>query len=81
MERNMAYNILIVDDSTTTRTIVARTLAIIPGVEIGEVFQAANGSEALELLDKNWVDIVFADINMPVMDGVAMVEEMVTFSI
>jgi len=73
----MAYNILIVDDSTTTRAIVARTLAILPGVEIGQVFQASNGLEALDLLDKNWVDIVFADINMPVMDGMAMVEEMV----
>ena len=73
----MAYNILIVDDSATTRAIVARTLAILPGVEVGQVFQASNGLEALDLLDKNWVDIVFADINMPVMDGIAMVEEMV----
>ena len=72
----MAYNVLIVDDSATTRAIITRTLKIIPGIELNEVFQAANGQEALETLDQNWVDIVFVDINMPVMDGVAMVEQM-----
>ena len=72
----MAYNVLIVDDSATTRAIIARTLEIVPGIELNEIFQASNGKEALETLDRNWVDIVFADINMPVMDGVAMVEQM-----
>ena len=38
--------------------------------------QAANGQEALDKLGSTWIDIVFADINMPVMDGVQMVEEM-----
>ena len=72
----MAYNILIVDDSATTRSIIARTLKIIPNVELGEIYQAGNGQEALDELDRSWVDIVFADINMPVMDGVTMVEKM-----
>lgn len=72
----MAYNILIVDDSATTRSIIARTLKIIPDVELGEIYQAGNGQEALDELDRSWVDIVFADINMPVMDGVTMVEKM-----
>jgi len=72
----VAYNVLIVDDSATTRAIIARTLHIVPAVQLGEVFEASNGQEALEVLDQNWVDMVFADINMPVMDGVAMVEQM-----
>ncbi|MBU1707840.1 response regulator [bacterium] len=72
----MAYNILIVDDSATTRSIIARTLEIIPGMELGDIYQAGNGQEALKELDRRWVDIVFADINMPVMDGVTMVEKM-----
>lgn len=72
----MAYNVLIVDDSATIRAIIARTLRIVPGIELGEVYQAENGQEALIKLDQNWIDIVFADINMPVMDGVKMVEEM-----
>jgi two-component system, chemotaxis family, chemotaxis protein CheY len=46
------------------------------GVEIGTVFEAENGREALDILEKEWVDLVFADINMPVMNGVEMVKEM-----
>jgi two-component system chemotaxis response regulator CheY len=46
------------------------------GLEIGTVFEAENGREALGVLEKEWVDIVFADINMPVMNGVEMVKEM-----
>lgn len=68
----MAFNILIVDDSETIRAIVAKTLTIAE-VPVSELYQASNGKEALEILEKEWVDIVFADINMPVMDGVEMV--------
>ena len=68
----MAFNILIVDDSETIRAIVAKTLTIAE-VPVSELYQASNGKEALEILKKEWVDIVFADINMPVMDGVEMV--------
>jgi len=72
----MAYNILIVDDSQTMRAVLVKTIGM-AGIEIGNTFEAANGKEALELLEKEWVDIVFADINMPVMNGIEMVQEMV----
>ena len=71
----MAYNILIVDDSKIVRTVIQRAVEL-SGTEIGEIHQAANGQEALDKLGSAWIDIVFADINMPVMDGVQMVEEM-----
>ncbi len=71
----MAYNIMIVDDSLTARTFIARTLEI-SGVELQQVFQARNGQEALDLLQREWVDIVFVDINMPVMNGVELVRRM-----
>ena len=71
----MGYNILIVDDSAIVRAVVEKTLRMC-GVDVGEVYKAGNGREALELLDKNWVDIVFADINMPEMNGIEMVERM-----
>lgn len=71
----MSYNILVVDDSRTTRFIIAKTLKL-AGVPVNELYQAENGAEALELLNKNWVDLVLADINMPVMDGVEMVDRM-----
>lgn len=71
----MALNILLVDDSQTVRAVIAKTLEV-AGVEVGELFQASNGKEALEILAENWVDMVFADINMPVMGGVEMVDKM-----
>ena len=71
----MAYNILIVDDSETFRAILVKTLHM-SGISINKIFQAQNGKEALEQLNDNWIDIVFADINMPVMNGIEMVEAM-----
>lgn len=71
----MAYNFLIVDDSMIIRKMIAKTLKI-SGLDIGEIFLAENGRQALDQLRKNWVDIVFADINMPEMNGIEMIEEM-----
>lgn len=71
----MSLNILIVDDSATTRAVIAKALSL-SGLPIGEVFQASNGLEALQCVDKVWVDLILADINMPVMNGVEMVERM-----
>lgn len=73
----MSVNVLIVDDSVTMRGMVARTLELC-GLPLGEVLQAANGQEALELLASNWVDLVLTDINMPVMDGVAFLTQLRT---
>ncbi len=71
----MAYNILIVDDSAIVRKVVGRAVRM-TGEDIGEIFEAANGREAIDILDAQWVDLMFADLNMPVMNGVEMVEEM-----
>lgn len=71
----MAYNVLIVDDSATVRAIIARSLKLAQ-IPIGEVFQATNGKEGLQVLADNWIDLVIADLNMPVMTGVEMVEQM-----
>jgi two-component system chemotaxis response regulator CheY len=71
----VSLNILIVDDSETTRAVIGKTLGI-AGVPVNQVFEASNGEEALKLLEDNWVDVVFSDINMPVMGGVEMIERM-----
>jgi len=68
----MALNILIVDDSAVVRSMIAKTLAL-AGLEVGEIHQAGNGQEALDSLEKHWVDVVFVDINMPVMNGEEMI--------
>lgn len=71
----MAYNFLVVDDSGTTRTIIKKILGL-SGLEIGEIFEAENGSEALKKMETSWIDLVFADINMPEMDGIELVKKM-----
>jgi len=71
----MAYSVLVVDDSAVVRAVVIKTLRL-TGLEWGDIHQAGNGKEALEVLDKAWVDIVFADINMPVMNGIELVDSM-----
>jgi two-component system chemotaxis response regulator CheY len=71
----MAYNILIVDDSETVRAVISKTLGL-AGLSVGEIHQAGNGQEALVVLKDKWVDLVFTDINMPVMTGVELVERM-----
>jgi two-component system chemotaxis response regulator CheY len=43
-------------------------------LDLGEIHQAANGQEALEILENNWVDLMFLDINMPVMNGEEVIE-------
>jgi two-component system chemotaxis response regulator CheY len=71
----MSYRVLIVDDSAVVRHMVSRALSM-SGVEAEPVLEAGNGQEALDILRKNWVDIVFADINMPVMSGAELLETM-----
>jgi two-component system chemotaxis response regulator CheY len=67
-EAAMAYNILIVDDSSTMRNVIKKILRL-SGIQLGICLEASNGKEALELLESNWVDLILSDINMPVMDG------------
>ena len=58
---------LVVDDSRSMRAILARTLK-----EIGfEVLEAANGREALEVLEANktQVPLILLDWDMPEMNG------------
>ena len=71
----MAFNILIVDDSAIIRKMISRTLHL-ASVPVGDIFQAENGRDALGILGCNWIDLVLADINMPVMDGMTMLETM-----
>lgn len=67
----MALNILVVDDSSVMRKMIIRTLNM-SGVTVGDVYEAADGKRGLELLDKNWIDLLFIDVNMPIMDGMEM---------
>lgn len=71
----MSLNILVVDDSETVRAVLAKTLEL-TAIPIGELHKASNGLAALEIMKNSWIDLVFTDINMPVMGGVEMVAAM-----
>ncbi len=69
----MAFNVLIVDDSSTMRKIVLRNLRQ-TGLDVGEVYQAGDGQEALAMLADNTVHLILSDWNMPKMDGLGLVQ-------
>lgn len=69
----MAYNVLIVDDSATMRALI-RKILIMSGFPVGQYYEGANGREALGVLDREWVDVILTDLNMPEMDGKAFLE-------
>lgn len=71
----MAYNVLIVDDSRTMRKIIQKSVAL-SGFELGDCWEAGNGQEALEMLNAHMVDLILADLNMPVMNGLEMLREL-----
>ena len=71
----MALNVLVVDDSAVMRQMIIKTLGLC-GIPMGDIHQAGNGAEGLKVLDGNWVDLVLVDINMPVMNGEEMIEQM-----
>jgi two-component system, chemotaxis family, chemotaxis protein CheY len=71
----MGLNILVVDDSSTMRAMLAKTLQM-TGLPIDNLHKAANGQEGLDILDEAWVDVVLIDLNMPVMGGLEMIAKM-----
>jgi two-component system, chemotaxis family, chemotaxis protein CheY len=69
----MARSALIVDDSASMRQLVHQTLKSIGFV----VTEAEHGRDALaKLKARGIVDLVVTDLNMPVMDGLALVQEL-----
>jgi len=66
-------NVLIVDDSSTMRKIIGRSLRQ-AGLAVDEIFEAGDGIEGLNALASNKVDLILSDINMPNMDGLEFVK-------
>jgi two-component system, chemotaxis family, chemotaxis protein CheY len=64
----MSYNILLVDDSASLRKVMRKVLRL-SGLKVNDCYEAANGDEALQILNNHWVDLILSDIHMPVMDG------------
>jgi two-component system cell cycle response regulator CpdR len=62
--------VLVADDEESMRTLVARAIAM----DGHEVVTAQDGAEALEILmrEEGAFDLLLTDIQMPVMDGIAL---------
>lgn len=70
----MAKSLLIVDDSSTMRKIIMRTIRM-SGLEVGSTAEAGNGLEAIEKLKAERFDFMLCDINMPEMGGTELLQK------
>ena len=67
------YSVLIVDDSEIIRSVLQRTLSMAK-IPLSNIYHAANGQEAVDILDNSWIDLVMTDLNMPVMSGFELID-------
>ncbi len=70
----MSLKVLVVDDSAVMRSMLIRTLRL-SGLPLTNVYQAGNGAEALATLSAHEVDLALVDINMPIMNGEQLIEQ------
>jgi two-component system chemotaxis response regulator CheY len=68
----MSAKILTVDDSASIRLTTKVTLTN-AGYEVTE---AVNGAEGLDKAKAGQFDLIVTDLNMPIMDGLTMIEEL-----
>jgi len=66
-------SVLVADDSLTQRQ-YAKELCMDLGVR--DLHDAANGADALQVLEARGVDVVLIDLEMPIMDGVELIRSM-----
>ena len=71
----MDSDVLVVDDSAAIRKILQRVLRQ-TGMAIGNIFEAGDGQEALQVLQGQKISLVMTDINMPKMDGIQLLAAM-----
>jgi two-component system, chemotaxis family, chemotaxis protein CheY len=65
--------LLIVDDSSTVRRSIERHIF---SNRVTEIYQAANGREAMELFERYRPEFVTMDLTMPEMDGLTCISRM-----
>ena len=65
--------LLIVDDSSIVRRSIERHIL---SERVTEIYQAANGREAMELFERYRPEFVTMDLTMPEMDGLTCISKM-----
>ncbi|SFV90945.1 FOG: CheY-like receiver [hydrothermal vent metagenome] len=71
MEYFRGAHIAVAEDSKVDQRVM-RNILDVDGIKM---FMVNNGKAMLELLEKEEIDIIFTDINMPIMDGLTMTKE------
>jgi two-component system LytT family response regulator/two-component system response regulator LytT len=71
----MTLTALIIDDEQLAREELAYLLDQVGGVEV--VAQGANGIEAVDLIEEYHPDMVFLDVQMPGLDGFAVIQRLI----
>ncbi len=71
MTATAPLDVLIVDDSAAIRRILQRVLRQ-TDLNLGEIEEAGDGTEAIEILKARKFGLILCDINMPHMDGLQL---------
>ncbi|WP_231038450.1 response regulator transcription factor [Pectinatus haikarae] len=71
-EGGLIFSILVVEDDETLNKMICAKLKY----EKFKTFSAFNGKEALEILDKEYIDLLVTDIMMPIMNGYKLTREL-----
>lgn len=66
------FNILVVEDDKNLRKLIVTCLKR----EKYNTFEATNGVEALDVIDKKYIDLIITDVMMPQMDGYELTREL-----
>lgn len=67
----MTKNVLVVEDSSTMRSLIVSTVEILDDVD---VTATSSGFEALKILPRKNFDLILTDINMPDINGLELVK-------
>ncbi|MBF0307110.1 MAG: response regulator, partial [Alphaproteobacteria bacterium] len=75
---NDPVRVMVVDDSAVVRGLITRMLEEDPSISV--VASVGNGQMALNALERHDVEVVVLDIEMPVMDGMTALPQMLKMS-
>ncbi|MBF0375049.1 MAG: response regulator [Alphaproteobacteria bacterium] len=75
---NDPVRVMVVDDSAVVRGLITRMLEEDPSISV--VASVGNGQMALTALERHDIEVVVLDIEMPVMDGMTALPQMLKMS-
>ena len=70
----MSIKLLIADDEDTIRNAIAKYIQLHTD-RFDKIYLAANGQEAVDIIFRDKPDIMFLDVQMPLLDGIEVMQE------